>query len=163
MRNIPNFPDYTIDEEGRVFSKRRQIFLKPSLYRNPKYFNHGLYQNGKLKNKSLHVLLAETFLPNPRKLPFVCHQDGNSKNNSLSNLKWGTAKENQLDRRAHGTAPIFENNGRAKLNRDIVATIKILYKKGRISQSKIADLFHVHQTQISRVISGKSWSLTQTQ
>ena len=42
----------------------------------------------------VHRLVAETFLPNPENLPHVMHLDEDRHNNKLSNLQWGTAKEN---------------------------------------------------------------------
>ena len=39
-------------------------------------------------------LVAITFLPNPENKPCVCHKDNNPLNNQVSNLYWGTYKEN---------------------------------------------------------------------
>lgn len=51
---------------------------------------------------AVHRIVLEAFVgPRPKKM--VCrHLDGNSLNNNLSNLKWGTPKENAQDMVKHG-------------------------------------------------------------
>lgn len=52
----------------------------------------------------VHVLVLEAF-DRPRPKGAVCrHLDGNPINNHLSNLAWGTHKENTEDRKRHGRA-----------------------------------------------------------
>lgn len=36
----------------------------------------------------------------------TCHNDGNPANNNLSNLRWDTQSNNQLDAVKHGTHPL---------------------------------------------------------
>ena len=50
----------------------------------------------------IHRLMAEAFIPNPEGFPVVMHLDDNVKNFSLSNLKWGTQKENMQQSSATG-------------------------------------------------------------
>jgi hypothetical protein len=61
-----------------------------------------LYQNGP-HHRKVHHLVLETFV-GPR-LPGAegCHWDGNPTNNHVSNLRWGTSSENNLDKIRHGT------------------------------------------------------------
>lgn len=52
----------------------------------------------------LHRAIAETFLGFPPSDNYqVAHYDGNRTNNSVSNLRWVTQKENEADKRRHGT------------------------------------------------------------
>lgn len=51
------------------------------------------YANGQ-KQRRVHIIVAETYLPNPNNYPVVMHKDNNKCNNNVSNLKWGTVKEN---------------------------------------------------------------------
>lgn len=39
-------------------------------------------------------MVALVYLPNPECLPYVCHKDNVPTNNSVSNLYWGTQKDN---------------------------------------------------------------------
>jgi len=83
---IPNFPDYLIYNDGRVFSKKRNIFLKPALQRYG-YLRLNLC-NEKQGNKLIHRLVAETYIPNPQNYPQVNHINGIKTDNRVENLEW---------------------------------------------------------------------------
>lgn len=48
----------------------------------------------KSRIRRLNRLVAILYIPNPHNLPVVMHLDNNPLNNRVSNLKWGTYKEN---------------------------------------------------------------------
>lgn len=52
---------------------------------------------GKNCKKLVSRLTAEAFIPNPDNLPMVRHMDDNPQNNHVSNLRWGTQKDNMQD------------------------------------------------------------------
>lgn len=58
-------------------------------------------------------LLAKAFIPNPENKPQVDHIDRNSTNNDLSNLRWVTSQEQNLNRNhpigASGHKHIYKN------------------------------------------------------
>lgn len=91
--NIPGFPGYHISKEGKLYNKGHPV----------KTFYHKRYErtksrNGNLsKNVKIHRLVAEAYIPNPNNLPVVMHLDDNPLNNKVSNLKWGTQKDNVRD------------------------------------------------------------------
>jgi hypothetical protein len=58
----------------------------------------------------------------------VCHNDGDRKNNALTNLRYGTRKENMADRKVHGDQPLGEALPWAKLNAKKVLKIRELYQ-----------------------------------
>jgi DNA invertase Pin-like site-specific DNA recombinase len=84
------------------------------------------------------------------------HIDGNRLNNNLSNLRWGTKKENHDDQKQHGTAIKGERQGLAKLSEETVREIRKAYKAGQ-SQNMLAQTFGVHKSTIQWVISRKTW------
>lgn len=98
MRDVVGFEgSYSIEEDGRVFSLKRKIYLAPRPDRDG-YMRVNLYKNGKLYTRFIHRLLAEAYIPNPDNLPHIDHIDRNVKNNALSNLRWASRETNQRNR-----------------------------------------------------------------
>ena len=91
---LKEYPFYKIYSDGRIYSIKLKKFICG--HKNKRgYYAFTLYDLfGKRKHKGLHQLLAMAFLPNPFNHEVVRHLDDNKENNSLSNLKWGTIKEN---------------------------------------------------------------------
>ena len=92
-KEIPNYPNYIIYDNGRVQNQKSGRFLQPQFYGNG-YLRVGLSSNGEQKMFLIHRLVAEAFLPNPDNLPIVNHKDGNPSNNNASNLEWCSQKYN---------------------------------------------------------------------
>lgn len=90
---IDNFPGYHISSQGRVYSEKRGIYLKPFLD-GWQYPCVSLCKNGKDHTKKIHRLVAESFIPNPLSKREVNHIDGVKTNNHIGNLEWVTNKEN---------------------------------------------------------------------
>ena len=84
---------YTISSDGKVFSLRRQKYLKPRLSMDG-YERVALCRDAYRREYRVHRLVAEAFLENPDNLPQVNHKDFNTQNNCLENLEWCTNKEN---------------------------------------------------------------------
>jgi hypothetical protein len=96
---INNYPNYLIYEDGRVFSKKNNMFMKISkINDNCRYNRVGLHKNNKQTPLSIHRLVAEHYIPNPENKPVIDHIDRNRLNNHKSNLRWVTIQENCLNR-----------------------------------------------------------------
>ena len=80
------------------------------------------------------------------------HLDGNKLNSNLSNLAWGSSRDNTADQKAIGTLIGGERHGMAKLTNAQVDEIRKL--EGRLTQQKIADMFGVSQCHISDILNG---------
>ena len=85
--------NYLIFEDGRVFSKKRNKFLKPGV-NSCGYYVVVLCNNGIQKTIRIHRLIALHFIPNPDNKEMVDHIDRNKTNNHISNLRWATLSEN---------------------------------------------------------------------
>ncbi len=94
---IRGYPNYLIYPDGRVWSKKRKIFLKVKPNRGEGYLHTKIY-NGKPKNVKIHRLVAEHFIPNPENKPQVDHINRDPLDNRVENLQWATNGENQLNK-----------------------------------------------------------------
>lgn len=93
LRPLFRNKNYTVSDDGRVFSVRKQKEL--TLKQNwDGYRRVQLWDHGKCNFVSVHRLVAETFLPNPENKPFVNHKNGDKADNRVSNLEWCTQQEN---------------------------------------------------------------------
>jgi hypothetical protein len=92
-KDIVGYEDYTINENGEIYSKRNKKFLKQSIsYRG--YHTVRLCNSDGQKTFRVHRLVATHFIPNPDELPQVDHIDEDKSNNHVSNLRWCTNKDN---------------------------------------------------------------------
>ena len=116
-RDIPGYEGYyQVSNNGDVRSLDRKIInrlghelsLKGRQLRPKKdyeYFRVELNAHGKPKLFSIHRLVLLAFVGEMPEGMQCRHLDGDAGNNNLSNLAYGTASENQLDRVRHGTHP----------------------------------------------------------
>lgn len=94
MKDIPGWEGlYACTTDGRIWSHRSGIFLKPSKTKNG--YLHVTFTRDKSRyDYRVHRLVAITFLENVENKEQVNHIDGNKLNNCLENLEWCTAEEN---------------------------------------------------------------------
>lgn len=85
---------YEVSESG-VRSLRTGRMLAPN--RATKYISYHLSRGGQATNRMFHVLLAEAFIGPRPDGHYVLHRDDDKENNSLSNLYYGTPRQNNLD------------------------------------------------------------------
>ena len=90
---VRKYPDYMVEENGSIWSKKTHKYLKPSYTKNG-YATVELFNANGSKRLLVHRLVACTFIPNPLNLPQVNHIDENPRNNNVDNLEWCTAKYN---------------------------------------------------------------------
>ena len=93
MKQIKDYDNYYIDENGNVYNSTTKKYLKGS-YGEHGYKYYRLSKDGKKKMFYAHRLVAEYYLENSNNLPVVNHIDGNKLNNHFSNLEWVTYSEN---------------------------------------------------------------------
>lgn len=89
MKPIPGYEDYYLaSEDGRIYSKRYNKFLKPAITKDGYAQVSLVGENGKQYSYKVHRLVAKTFIDNPNNLPEVNHKDYDRLNNFVSNLEW---------------------------------------------------------------------------
>jgi hypothetical protein len=93
MKQIPNYPNYSVTEDGRVWSHRRNIYLKPNLTRLGYAYINLSNENG-IISKTIHRLVAYAFINNIYNKKEVNHINGIKHDNRVENLEWSTRLEN---------------------------------------------------------------------
>lgn len=161
IKPIPNYPDYLITDHGDVFSNKFDKIrkLKPS-NDGKGYYSVVLCTNGKTKKFKVHTLVLMTYDRMPKEGEMCRHfPDDTKSNNHISNLQWGTAKENCYDRdKVHktGNRPRNEDSGKCKFSNKIISDIRDLYKTGEYTQRVLADKYNVSQPHICDIINSKT-------
>tara|TARA_R110000803_G_scaffold71150_1_gene134260 strand:- start:1601 stop:2059 length:459 start_codon:yes stop_codon:yes gene_type:complete len=105
---IINQPNYLIYPDGKVFSKKRNKFLKIG------YTQDG-YEQVKMDSLThrVHRLIAIHYLPNDDGLDFVDHINRKRDDNRLENLRWVSSSENGQNR----TYTMNNNSGHKYISR----------------------------------------------
>ena len=87
---IQGFSDYLIYPDGRVFSKKSNIYLKS--------YDNGIgYRFVRLSDRkqyTIHRLVANHYIDNPENKPEVDHINRIKDDNRVENLRWATRSEN---------------------------------------------------------------------
>lgn len=157
MKQIQN-TTYYINEEGKVFNKKTNRWIKGSLDKNGYRRFRLFYPDGLQKNVSIHRMVLETFYPveNMNKLE-VNHIDGNKDNNNISNLEWVTHEENMSHAKIHSLTNnchrVGELNSKAKITEDDVRAIRADTR----SYQEIADDYDVSKSTIGFIKTYRSW------
>jgi hypothetical protein len=160
IRQIPNFLDYLITKDGRIWSHISGKWLNPGKNKHG-YFEVRLQQKGKGRTRPVHRLLLEAWVgPCPEGME-CRHLNGNPSDNRLENLKWGTRSENIADAVRHGTNLNFfqrgENAPRAKLTKQQALLVYNLYHKAKYKITNLAKEFGVSRSAVYHIIEKRTW------
>lgn len=104
---IEEIEGYLVSDQGRVYSYKRDVILRPSYAPNGR-LRVGLIDQGRVKQRYVHRLVADAFLGivesdgeldgkpvgiRPKTRRDVRHRDGNFDNNRVENLEWCSRSE----------------------------------------------------------------------
>ena len=161
MKQIKEFPNYSITKIGKVWNNKHKRWLVPlKKNKNSEYLRINLYKNGKLYRKSIHRLVLETFIsPCPKDME-CCHNNGIKNDNRLENLRWDTRSNNQKDSVRQGThvcTLLGEKSTHHKLTEQDVRTIIYTWKTNLFTQREIAEMYNISNQQISKIVNKKDW------
>jgi hypothetical protein len=170
-RQIEGFPGYMVGSDGSVWSCRKTVHRGwrygslPGISSTWRRLNPLPHKSGHLfitlmpnrKVIAIHRLVLEAFVgKRPKGMECRHFPDRDPSNNSLSNLQWGTCKENQADRIVHGTDVRGTNHRLAKLTEEDVREIRSELAVGW-SQTACAKKRGLHKTTISQIARGVTW------
>jgi len=159
MKTIPNFENYAATKDGRIWSKKSEKWLKPQRWGN--YLRVSLFRKKKVYQVSVHRIILETFVGKCPKNMGCRHINNNPRDNRISNLRWGTQKENIQDQVKHRTHSGFfrkgENSPMSKLKEADVRMIIYTYRTGLFTQKEVAGMYNTDQANVCRIINRKNW------
>lgn len=163
FRPIPGFRCYCINSIGNVWTvlvDKNTVGNKWSQIRvtcEDRYPALWLISdNRKSVKRCIHHLMLMIFVgPRPNGM-LALHKDDNPKNNNIDNLRWGTRRDNWLDCRNNGLAPVGEKAKNSVLTDKQVKMIRDLLLD-KFSVRHIAMIFNTSQGAISRISNGKGW------
>lgn len=156
-RNIPNFSNYLISENGTIFSKKsnKNMTLFPD---KDGYLGTILTDDsGNRTNVKVHRLVLLSFIGIPQNdNDQACHYpDPDVTNNSINNLRWESNYQNQVD---YLTLNIHKNQHGECLSEDIITKIKNDIMSG-IKYSDICKRYNIKdESLIYQIKSGKKYS-----
>jgi predicted RNA-binding protein len=146
FKNIDELQDYQVSNLGRVQRLRKDKWIDCAQFFIAGYFIVALrVSDHKYKNFLVHRLMANAFLEKPQatKKLIVRHLNDNPKNNVITNLAWGTVKDNYWD--------YYRNQGKRtfqKLTEQQVIEIRKLRESTKMFYKDIAKIYGVCATTI---------------
>ena len=121
------FPKYRVGDDSSIWSSHSGHWqrLKPAQCRKTKRLIVSLCHGGKSRSSHVHTLVLLAFVgPRPEGAE-ACHfPDRNPANCNLTNLRWGSSKDNHSDAVIHGTKGPGELHPRATITAEIVLAIR---------------------------------------
>lgn len=151
---IPGASNYEFNGIGEVRNKRTGKPIKHVYNKKGYAYAYVPHDNGKKHLRLIHRLLLEQFVGPPQEGEQSRHLNGDPSDNRLSNIRWGTPKQNADDKRRHRTMCVGSKIGTAKLNADAVRYIR----SSGLSSKYLASLYGVHQVTINAARRGLYWS-----
>lgn len=97
---IEGYENYLIYDDGRVYSKNVNRFLK-QCKDGRGYYSINLCKNGKFKMFNIHRLVGLHYLESIEGKNVIDHIDRNKTNNHVNNLRWCNHSENMINTDVH--------------------------------------------------------------
>lgn len=166
-RPIPSYPGYFASSLGRIRGPQRSI-IKPSIAHNG-YLRMTVYLDGKQHYRAVSCLVCEAFNgPRPTPEHQAAHWDGRITNNAPGNLRWATPKENQEDRKRHGTRLFGEIHAMAKITDLQAEEIREAYRLNRVKsrvrmglRKELAERFGLNPQTVQNIGNGRERTVTE--
>jgi len=162
-RLVPGWPDYSVGDDGSVWTSKlgahggwRRMSTPPSTVTG--YPKVTLSQGNVQTDFSVHRLVLLAFVGKPPRSRMVCrHLNGDRADNRLSNLAWGTFKENEQDKADHGRRPVGAQVYGSKLTDQVVIEVRQRYAEGKTIDSLCAQ-YGLSRVSMIHAIHGNTWS-----
>lgn len=159
---VPGWPDYRVGTDGTVWTSKLRANggWRELRQAHPRggYPHVSLSQDNVRRDFTVHSLVLLTFV-GPKPPGQLCrHLNGDPTDNRLENLRWGTPRENEADKRAHGRIRQGEGVGNSKLTDETVARYREIYASGGVGCDELAARSRVNRTTILKALHGRTFS-----
>lgn len=163
---IPGTEHYRAGSDGFIYSNHAKLATKThgewGRLKHIEYETAGKYPcvflriDGKYKGRVVHRLICSAFHGHRPGAAFeVRHLDGVRSNNRPENLKWGTKKENAVDRIFHGRSRQGEAHCFSKVSNEDRIRLRWAYLRGLCTVNHAARMFGMTQRGMSAIMLGK--------
>jgi len=156
VRGVARFVGYRFPRSRRAWKSRPLVVSRNS----GGYCVVTLSKQGVRKNHQVHALVLTAFAGAcPKGCQCRHFPDSDRSNNCLSNLQWGSAKENASDRDIHGNTPRGKTCGKSKLTEAAIEDIRSNYRLRRpgATLAYFANKYDVSQTAIHNAVLKRTW------
>lgn len=156
--DVPGWPGFRVNEEGGITGPSGRV-LHPMAHDSGHLYV--LHRTGGRKGKQRKLWVHRAVLlafsgPCPDGME-ARHLNGIPSDNRCANLAWGTRTENSDDKRRHGTMPVGERSGTAKLTDEDVVAVRDRHAAGEGIRA-LSRAFGVSHTQIRKIVSREDWA-----
>jgi hypothetical protein len=160
---------YQVSNLGRVKSLKKTVFVNKNsgfykvvpekimklIKSHNGYYHVNLYDSSrKMKSFRINRLVLEVFNRKPLFNEVSMHLDNDKSNNNLTNLKWGTQKENvkqtHVEKRNRNISGM--NNHMCKHNDDFVKNIKQMYHINNLSIVNISKQLNIKYMYVYEIV-----------
>jgi hypothetical protein len=154
FRDIPGFPGYQATSDGRVWSGKRGIFLKPHTIKN-RYERINPSVNGKRIVTSLHGLIASAFLgPKPNGF-CIDHINEIKTDNRPENLRYLTIGDNVRAWAKNNKARSSARRAK-KMTPGLVKELRMLHSAG-VTWKDLYKKYNLSKAQTAKIITKQAW------
>jgi hypothetical protein len=159
-RDIPGFRGYQVSDDGQVKSlprkwRKNERVLKSS--NSNGYRTVTLSRDKQATVFLVHRAVLLAFVGPPLPGQEACHTDGNPSNNHLSNLRWGTHRQNMADNLVNGTRAMGELIAQHRLTSTQVIEMRLLRRMKAATNKEIGVAFGISQVGTCLIMTGKQW------
>ena len=156
MIRVRGFPNYYLTSWGTIYSNISNKFLTPCI-NSGGYYLVVLVKNKKHYSRFIHTLVLEAYRGKRPKGMCCRHLNGNKLDNKISNLRWGTYKENSGDEIRLGKSKRGDKNGMAKLKEQDVRYIIYLWRTKLFKYKEIAAIYNISIGCLKSILSKHNW------
>jgi len=152
-RDVPGYEgSYFVSNEGRVKSLRCMLKLCCG---KDGYYRISLWKNNKCISTTIHSIVLLAFKGAREKGMIIRHLDGDIHNNKPENLRYGTQKENEVDKLNHGKRAYGDKVYNSKIT--IEQAIYIYENRGKKTQKVLALELNISKSTVNNLWRGETW------